>query len=208
MFFDLNGTLIDDWPASHAGICANFKKYEVPEPTLEEYIRDVAHNGNYKEFYENRGIMADRNALHDIFYPAYERYIGGFHNTQVFPGVYETLVALCENGVEMHIITAATEELAGALLTKTDILKYCRSIHYHVHNKEAHVCAIIDDADIRKERCAMMGDLPSDVIAAKRAGIRGVGFRNPHVPRDLWNDVQNMDYLAFEFSGILDFVAP
>ena len=76
-------------------------------------------------------------------------------------------------------------------------------MHFHVHDKAAQVKAIIQGMDyIKPHECAMIGDLPSDMLDSKRAGINGVAFLNKHVPRELFTNIE-MDFAVIEFEGIL-----
>lgn len=203
LFLDLNGTLVDDWGASHAGACACMRHFGIREPTLTEYILGVSGDGDYKKYYADLGITADRDALYEIFLPAYRTHTRCFTTVQVFPGVHETLEALQERGVEVHILTAARADLAERLIDTVGIRGYCSNFHYHIHNKEAQIHAVLDGMDIERTACAMMGDVPSDVVHAKRAGILGVGFANPDVPRSLFTGI-NMDCMALHFGALLD----
>lgn len=204
LFLDLNGTIIDDWDSFFVGVSATFKHYGVKCPSLEECIRIIASSGDYLEFYRKYGITSiERDDLYKIYAPAYYAHKD---DVKLIPHVYKTLEYLKNSGVEIHIVTAARKDLAEYLIYEANLEQYCDGIHFHVHNKQAQVKAIIDGLDISPEECAMMGDLPSDVAHAKNAGIKGIAFLNKHVPRDVFSELHDMDYATPYFNGLLDFI--
>lgn len=202
LLLDLNGTVIDDWEASHAGVRAIFAHHKKRCPTLNEYIRAVAITGDYHAFYVDNGVNVGRDELYEIYLPAYHAHQS---DVELIPGVHETLKDLKRAGIEIHIVTAARKDFAEHLIEVADIAKYCESFHCHVHDKHAQICAIINGMEVTLKECAMVGDLPSDVRAANWAGITSIGFMNRHVPRDVFSDVK-MDFTAYKFSDLLQFL--
>lgn len=203
LFLDLNGTSVDDWDLSYAGVKAIFEAYKKPVPSIEEYVNAVALNGGYLQFYLDRGISATRDDLYTIFTPAYHALMG---ELRVTPGLHTTLRVLKDVGVEIHLISAGQRDFAEPLVRAALLTEYCESMHFHVHDKAAQIRAVIQGMDyIKPNECAMIGDLPSDVLDSKRAGINGVAFLNRHVPRELFADIE-MDFAVTEFEGILPFM--
>jgi len=204
LFLDFNGTLINDWASSFAGMRAIFKKFNKPCPSLEEYIRSVAFLGDYIKFYYNHGIgeFVGKEELYNIYIPAYYAHI---KNPKIIPGVHDTLTKFKQEGIEIHIITAAAEDFAGDLIEAVNVAQYCSSFHFDINNKAECINAIISDMSIQPDQCVMIGDLPSDVLHAKEARIRGIAFLNTYVPRDLFSGLYGMDYATPHFDGLLDY---
>lgn len=204
LFLDLNGTCVDDWDASFAGVAAIFKEYKKKCPPIEEYIQAVAFNGGYREFYIARGIMASRDELYAIYKPAYWQYQSVIRLT---PNLHTTLAVLREADVEIHLVTAASDDFAKPIVVMAGLEEYCNSFHYHSHDKTAQVRTIIDGMEYAQpEECVMIGDLPSDVRDAKRAGIKGVAFLNRHVPRQFFSGIVEMDFAVQELDGLVSFM--
>lgn len=204
LFLDLNGTSVDDWELSHAGVVAIFKEYRKPAPSITEYISAVATNGGYHQFYEDRGIYATRDELYAIWTPAYYAHMA---EVRVISGLHTTLAMLKDAGVEIHLVSAARKDFAEPLVEAAMLQGYCESMHFHIHDKAAQVRAIIGGMGcVEPDECAMIGDLPSDVYDSKRAGIKGIAFLNRHVPRRLFADIREMDFAVFEFEGIAQFI--
>src|SRR3989344_4058699 len=131
LFLDLNGTLIDDWEASFAGVVAIFREHNKSIPQIEEYIRAVALHGDYKQFYVTHGIEVGRNDLYRTFIPAYHQHLNG--KICLMPGVVEGLKQIRTKIKEIHIITAGRKEGFGEyLLSRTGIQECCDSFHFHV----------------------------------------------------------------------------
>jgi len=205
VFLDLNGTIVDDWPSSYAGVCAVFTTHGLPCPTLDEYIRFVALSGDYLSFYQAHGLAhVDREAIYNTYMPAYH---GHANEVRVANGAYDVLETLLSLRIEVHIVTAAGKDLAEHLVEATRIRAYCENVHMHVHNKAAQVEAVIDGMRrVQRKECVMMGDLPSDVLHAKQARIHGIAYANPHVPRDIFSSVPGMDFAATSFDGLLTYI--
>lgn len=204
LFLDLNGTAVDDWELSHAGVVTIFEAYGKQTPTIGEYIVAVAADGGYHQFYKDRGIHATRDELYAIWTPAYYAHMT---EVRVTRGLHTTLAALKDAGVEIHLISAARKDFAEPLVEAALLRGYCESMHFHIHDKAAQVQAIISGMEyVRPDECAMIGDLPSDVYDSKRAGIKGIAFLNRHVPRTLFTNVHEMDFAVFEFGSITPFI--
>ena len=203
LFLDLNGTCVDDWEAVYLAVNAVFDHYGIDCPPMENFIRTVAQNGDYLSFYRNHGITASREDLYKIYLPVYKEHTP---EVVVMDSIHDSLDMIQRSGVEIHILTAARKDLACRLIEMADIGQYCEAFHYHVHNKHAQIEAIIDGMDIEPHECAMMGDLPSDVVHAKRAGIKGIAFENRHVPRDIFDGIEDIDYVASSFPHLARYI--
>lgn len=200
-FLDVNGTLLDDWKPGYEAlvyVLEHFGKKRIP---IHEYIREVGADGDYHGLYKRRGITASHDEVHKIFMPVYHQHAG---EIRVMTGAHELIEALRTHCYEVHIVTAARRDFIEPILQTTGLSKHCDGTHYHVHNKSAQVKAILNGSEYDRAQCAMVGDLPADIIHAKRAGIRGVGFRNPDAPPDLFRDTE-LDFLAFDHTGTADY---
>ena len=203
LFLDLNGTLVDDWGQAYTGMKAIFDHYDRPAPSLKEFIKAVAFNGDYTSFYNKHEIGKDGMDLHDVYLPAYHRVI---NDVSVVPFLHEVLEELKKAGVEIHLLTAARRDFADRLVELSGVAKYCEAFHFHIHNKAAQVEAVISGMDVDQKNCFMVGDLPSDVLHSKKAGIKGIALLNSHVPRELFSEITEMDLAIFDLRGLLKFV--
>jgi len=186
-------------------MCSVFIEHCLTCPSLRDFVTHVAHTGDYLSFYREHGLPeATRDELHAIYLPTYR---GSLHTVKTMPGVIYTLQELHQNNTEVHLLTAARKDMADMLIDHAGIRQNCDDFHYHVHNKEMQIRAIIDGMEITPDECVMIGDLPSDVMHATRAGIRGVALQNKHVPTELFETVTNMEYYANDFRGLLAYIA-
>lgn len=203
LFLDVNGTILDDWGVAFEALAVVLDHFGVPRPTIEEYVYEVGVDGDYRGFYQRRGIHSSRAELYAMFLPAYKAHL---QELRLMPGVHDALHKMKDAGTEIHILTAARKDFIEPMLVSAGVHDLCDSWHYHIHDKSEQVRAVIDGSDIRPDKCVMVGDLPSDVRFAKQAGIKGVGFCNPHVPKDAFKELYNMDYFALSFAGLADYV--
>lgn len=191
LFLDLNGTLVDDWDPAYAAICAIFTKFHLPSPTLAEYITEIAVTGDHHGFYENHGVVSTRDELYEIFILAYKKHS---RETIPFPNLHSALTRMKNAGIILHLVTAARYDLAHPLVEATNISQYFTGEHYHIHHKQNAVESVLTSSGVVPEYCAMLGDLPSDIVHAKQAGIAGIAFLNKHVPKKLFSELHSMDY--------------
>ena len=190
---DFNGTIIDDWHSAYIASCAVLEYYGYNIPTFDEYVRELALSGDYYAYYARRGKIGTRDEVYKIFIKAYAEHSAGI---QVFAGVHEAFKSIVESGIEIHLVTAAREDFAGRLVDKTGINKYLTKKFFHVLDKANAINNTLTSQRLRVHECAMIGDLPSDVRSAKKAGILGIAWLNPDVPLDVFKDVHNMDYVT------------
>jgi len=203
LFLDVNGTVLDDWEPAFEALAAVLDHFGGERPTLETYIREVGQDGDYRGFYRRRGIYESRDVLYKVFLPAYRAHA---REIRLMPGVHDALRDIKQSGVEIHILTAARKDFIEPLLVQAGVHELCDSYHYHIHDKCEQVRAVIDGRNLQRDECVMVGDLPSDVVHAKRADIRAVGFYNPHVPKDIFSDLYDMDYFALSFQGLAEYL--
>lgn len=193
VFLDLNGTVIDDWDASYAATRATFVHFNRPCPTIGEYIAEVAITGDYHAFYTNRGIDATRDARYEIFLPAYYKHQ---RDVVVMPGVLSFAETLHRRGVEIHLLTAARRDFAEPLVQSSGVDRYCSAFHYHIHDKAAQMKAVVDGGAIPYEECLMVGDMPSDIRAAKQVGAHGSLIVNQHMTPEVVAEARRIGCIA------------
>ena len=190
---DFNGTIIDDWQSAYTASSAVLEYYGYDIPLFDEYVRELALSGDYYGYYARRGKIGSRDEVYQIFIKAYAEHSSGI---QVFTGVHEALENIVESGVEIHLVTAAREDFAGRLVDKTGINKYLTKKFFHVLDKADTINNTLSSQRLKVHECAMIGDLPSDVRSAKKAGILGIAWLNHDVPLDVFKDVYSMDYVT------------
>lgn len=203
VFLDLNGTVVDDWDVSYAAVRAIFAHHGKEVPPLAQYAEAMASNGDYHNFYLSHGINTTRDELYEIWTPAYRAHR---REAVVVPGVRAFVRMLVKSGVEVHLLTAARRDFAEPLVQEAEIEQWCAALHYHIHDKAEQVRAVVHGMAIEPSECLIIGDLPSDMKAARSAGVRGAFIVNKHVPDSVREMAISVGCIAVarDFHGMRD----
>ncbi len=197
LFCDWNGTLLDDMPIWDEARRKTFISFGVEPPSVTDYFREL-ESGDYLEVYRKRGITASRDELNAIYEPAYGEQIS---NAALFLGVRETLQLLHQQGIRLVLVTAQQENLVVPLLNKFGIRHLFDDCAFHAFDKKAVVARIVQRDGIELKECFFVGDSPSDIRHAKKAGIYAVAFLGGHIPEEL---LAGADHYIHAFEEIIN----
>lgn len=181
--FDLNGTILNDTAIWHESVCKTFESQGKQAPTIPTYFRELDQfKGDYLEIYRSRGITLTIENLDNVYRGFYKELIC---KSSLTPHTIETLMLLKNRGVIMGLITAQPEVLVIPILIKFDLDKFFKYVRSHTLNKKAAITEILRQENVRPEECYYVGDAPSDVRHANRAGVISVAFLDKHIPEEL-----------------------
>ena len=197
LFCDWNGTLLDDMPIWGEAMRKTFLAFGVEPPTVADYFREL-ESGDYLEVYRKRGIVASRDELNAIYEPAYEERLS---DTMLFFGVATTLHRLHENGVRLVLVTSQQNALVVPLLNKFGIDHLFDKCAFHVFDKKAVITEVAQRNGVTPDQCSFVGDSPSDIRHAKKAGITAIAFLGGHIPEEL---LAGADHSIRTFEEILN----
>ena len=181
LFCDWNGTLLDDMPIWDKARRKTFLAFGVKPPTVADYFREL-ESGDYLEVYRKRGINASRDELNAIYEPAYEERLA---DAVLFPGAAATLQQLHEKGIRLILVTSQQEALVVPLLNKFGIRHLFDDCAFHTFDKKAVITEVAQRNDATLNQCYFIGDSPSDIRHAKKAGAIAVAFIGIHIPEEL-----------------------
>lgn len=176
-----------------------FLAFGVEPPTVADYFREL-ENGDYLEVYRKRGITVLRDELNAIYKPAYEERLA---DATLFPGVVATLRQLYENGVRLVLVTSQQENLVVPLLNKFGIRHLFDDCAFHTFDKKAVVAESAQRHGAALDQCFFVGDSPSDIRHAKKAGIQAIAFLGNYIPREL---LVGADHQVRAFDEIVNLV--
>ncbi len=122
--FDLDGTLADNYSAIHLCTCAAFRKFGVPEPSLEKIVSTVGGSilitmkrllagSQYESLYEK---------IADLYLELYPNFV--FCGLKAMPFAEETLSAVRASGVKIACFTNKQTEGAEQVLGFLGLDKY------------------------------------------------------------------------------------
>lgn len=184
LYFDWNGTLLADerlWERSRR---AAFRYHGVTPPPPHEYFLHLAEcQGDIEKTYQSFGVRANLSELNRVYSQTYAQ---GIEKLTLRRGAIKTIRTLKARGISSSIITMQLEELFLPVYERFPTLH--RSITHlrcGVSDKTAAIRDLATLEGISVERCCYVGDTPSDVIAAKRAGAIAIAYANGVLPTTL-----------------------
>ena len=176
IFFDLDGTLTD----SGEGIfnCARLalEHFGIPQPTDQEMR--VFVGPPLRDTFAKFGVPADGIEKAMEIYRARYNPIGIFENTP-YPGIYELLEKLRNDGHRLFLATAKPEVMAVRIMERFDLAPYFElicgaSLDLSRDSKSAVIAYLLEQVpDVAQ--VIMVGDTAYDVIGAAEHGIPTVG---------------------------------
>jgi phosphoglycolate phosphatase len=178
LLIDLDGTMVDTAPDLAAAIGSMLEDFgEAPLPLGT--VTGLIGNGVaslVRRSLEAAGIDARCDIEHAlrVFDRHYAATNGQFG--RVFPGVTAGLSELRQNGYRCACVTNKPQALAASLLTRTglsdylDVLVAGDTLASMKPSPEPlwHACRLLD---VEPAHCAVVGDSPVDVAAARAAGL-------------------------------------
>lgn len=180
VLFDWNGTLLDDIPVWYDAVQEIFRRFGKEAPTIEQYFREL--EGDYLAIYTSRGIEATRNELNEIYEPHYQEHV---RNACLIPNARKTLQELKRRDHTTWLVTGQQEQLVLPLLKKFRVSSYFRGGKFHVMNKAEVIREILEAENVAPADCFLVGDAPSDIRHATRAGIASIAFLGGYIPEEL-----------------------
>lgn len=169
MIFDLDGTLGDTLPLCVAAFKKSITPISGKEFSLEEIM---ATFGPSEEATVRQLIPNDFDAgIH-----SYWRWYAELHTMcpDPFPGIRETLDLLRARGVKLGMVTGKAERSAAISLDAFALRDYFAALEYghpDRSRKDEAIENVLRAFSLRPEEAAYVGDAPSDVHFAKKAGV-------------------------------------
>lgn len=192
LLFDMDGTLIYSKDAIFQAINLSLEGEGFEPFTEEELIRDIRIP--LSEKYRKRA-GTDPAFLMRRFREEYLRIFR--ESTYVHDGIVPVLRALKDEEIVCAIVTLKSGEEAEVVLDDTGLVQFFQGIfgsevpHYRPKPSPEHVLFALAHFGVESENCAMVGDMRSDVVAAKRAGVTAIG-----VAWSLWSEEKLYGYGA------------
>lgn len=195
--FDWNGTLLDDTLLWYDVVQEVFRVFGKQPPALEQYFREL--EGDYFIIYTSRGIDVTREELNKVYAQHYRALM---YTALLMPGAKEVLQVLQDNHHALYLVTGQHEHLVSPLLEKFDIVSCFQCSKFHVTDKTNVIHEILEAEKVEPRNCFYVGDTPSDMRHAKKAGVVSIAFLGGYIPNELIASAQP-DYRISQLRDIL-----
>jgi len=185
IFWDWNGTLVDDMFLVYGAMCKIFYDHGKEPPTFDEYIREF--NGDHVHIYRDRGVDTTRVDLNNIFV---EFYLDNINHSDLMDGAMDVLSKLHCAGIRMYLLTGQLEHLVEPFWARFEIREYFNAgTYYHVTDKENAIKEIIVRERLSPHECFLIGDTPADIEHAQRAEVKQIAFLGKSIKPEVFNNL-------------------
>ena len=174
--FDWNGTLFNDMRLIIRAVIKVFDHFGKAPPSYNEYCLEYAgglKSKDYMDVYRCRGINASREEINSLFIPEYKRLV---KSAQLFSYALNTLELLDRLGITLCLITGNPEDLTMPYLKKFGLNKLFSHCIFESRDKTEAIRDLIKENGANSSKCFYLGDLPSDMRDALKAGVTPVAF--------------------------------
>ena len=179
VLFDFDGVLLDSFECSFRGCTEVFRQFKLPLPSREEFATELRHP--YIDFYRNRGIEA---TLEEIF--LLHNSVSQHENAKLFPDAPHVIETLAKQDFHLGIVSAQRTHIVERHLAQALILDHFDYIVAQIEDKTPHIEQFCQNKQLDPSSVIYIGDFPSDMVYAKRAGVRAVGcLRLPSIRKEL-----------------------
>ena len=183
IFFDWNGTILDDVDLSYELLIELCRIYHVKEISMEEYKKIFSFP--VKTYYEKLGFDFNK-----INYQEVARYFIGQYDsrwrkeTKIFKGFKKTVRKLKKDGYKIYILTASEENLLKSQLKKFHIDEYIDGYtaanNIHAHGKIEYGKEYLKAKHLIPEKSILIGDTSYDNTVAKEIGMQSMLISHGH----------------------------
>ncbi len=209
ILFDLDGTLIDSTEAILESFKRSFERFGKEVPREEEILPQIGHP--LFDMFVNLGVNEDEA---DKYVKAYKESYSQIHTqkTVLLPKAKEAVELAYNSGVKLGVVTTKTGKYSIELLEHFGLMKYfsvligSEDVQKHKPNPEPIYEALKRINVTKSSNIYMIGDTCMDMIAAKRAGVVGIGVVFKYTPKkELQNCTSVLKSSVFEaVSNILN----
>lgn len=179
VIFDLDGTLTDSYEAIVTSLEYALKVKGI-EPKTDEKTRR-SYIGPALVASCERVYGTSRRLADEIVEEYRKVYRGGnMFKVRIYDGIPELLEKFKAEGIRMFVATSKPEEFAVAVLEKTGLAKYFEKIQAPSfknceQGKDMLICSLINEFELKKDECIMVGDTKYDILGGKAAEVKTVG---------------------------------
>jgi phosphoglycolate phosphatase len=207
IFFDFNGTLLDD-----VDLCYNiensiFAKWGIKKLSKETYLNNFCFP--VKNYYEFAGFDFNKVDYADICEMFFSEYLKQFNDeTKLYPSVDSSLKKLKDDGFGLYILSASEINLLVEQTKSLGIYKYFSEMvgctNLKADGKIGYGREFMVSKNIEPKDCLMIGDTFHDYEVANELGMDCILYTQGH------NSVQVLKQakvpLVNSFKEIVDFV--
>lgn len=179
LFFDLDGTLTDNYPGISSCIVHALSHLgaEVPDETALRACVGPPLRSSFGRFLATNDPARIEQAI--VHYR--ERFdVTGWHENVPYPGIDNALGKLAQRGFRMLVCTSKPQRYADRIIDHFGLARYFSAVYGAdlagtLDDKRRLLAHALAERDIEPARAAMIGDRALDMQAAGANRMRGIG---------------------------------
>lgn len=182
VLWDWDGTLINNNEVWYESAAKLFEAQGLNIPSLDALFAVFCEKESWIQTYQEFGITMGREEMKEIYYREYQGRMGQICLSQ---DARKTLRLLKWNGVIMGIVSRQNPEFFFPILRRLKLRPYFRHIILGLNNKIDAIGQLCLIEGVGRSNCWYVGDMPSDVLQAKEAGVISVAYLTRFIPEEI-----------------------
>ncbi len=203
IIFDLDGTIINSEPV-HQKIEQTMMKDRSVMLGVHDYHEFIGMSG-----YDMWRILKDRYQLKDSVDELraekrlrLKQFLNQLNTSLLVPGVLDCIEKLHINQFTLALATSSGRSYADSILDGLKLRRYFKTVvtGWDVNQSKPApdiFLLTLQNLEVSREECLVIEDSENGVKAAKSAGIRVIGYRNPH---SINQDLKYADWVIDRFT--------
>lgn len=204
VIFDMDGVIIDSEPFHlevNRGIYRELG-IEFSEKVYENYV-GVTNEEMWADIKKNHSLPHSVSELMEMQISRDMEHIKKGREKPI-PGVVELLEEICRNGIPAALASSSSERLIELIISSFNIKDKFAAIVSGANMEKGkpapdiflHTASLLN---LPPENCVVIEDSRNGVMAAKAAGMKCVGFRNPNSGNQ---DIDDADHVVEKLSEL------
>lgn len=183
VFFDWNGTLLDDLPVTYEAVQKIFWMHHLPAPSREEYRENI--DSNFMAFYRARGIP-DHVTPEELNSIWREHAIANWNRPTLNPFATKAVAGCRKRGIGTGIMSGEVPDILERRLAQFDIAALFDHVRGGAWPKETAFRETLEALGIDPYEAAYVDDTNEGLQTAKRLGLTTIGFTRGYAsPRQI-----------------------
>ena len=185
IFWDWNGTLLNDVQECIEIINVCLKKRNLPEVSQKLYLEEFTFP--VKKYYEAIGFDFSKETFEDAGKEYIEAYSDKMFDCSLHSGAVNALKTFKRNGHSQFVLSALNSESLHQCIKKFELEEFFEKVrgldNSYAHSKVELGKSLIKELDINPGKVLMIGDTTHDFETASAMGVDCVLIANGHNSR-------------------------
>jgi len=172
--FDLDGVLANSLGHHYeTAICGVLKSLGLPLVTFD-YVRLTCHPP-FEVWWEQQGVKLPTTELWTQYHRHMENKV-----PDLMPGTLDFCRRCQAKGINLVLVTASSNTATKILEKYSELQKMFDETFLGAQDKVSTLLSLPQRFNVSPSEIVMVGDMRSDILDARRAGVDAVGFNHPY----------------------------